>query len=91
MLDRAVSDLECDRLAGEAKIVDIIEIDRRLHLYGDPVVAEHRPDLGEVQAGRARMVDVGDKPLMNRRAVATGTMYSSTRKMRSRSGWVAAT
>src|SRR2546430_17436507 len=26
------------------------------------------------QAGRARMVDVGDKPLMDRTAVATGTI-----------------
>jgi len=29
------------------------------------------------QAGRARMVDVGDKPLMNRTAVATGTIRMS--------------
>ena len=29
------------------------------------------------QAGRARMVDVGDKPLMNRKAVATGTIRMS--------------
>src|SRR5438105_13256418 len=29
------------------------------------------------QAGRARMVDVGDKPLMDRTAVATGTIRMS--------------
>ena len=29
------------------------------------------------QAGRARMVDVGDKPLMDRTAVATGTIQMS--------------
>lgn len=29
------------------------------------------------QAGRARMVDVGDKPLMDRRAVANGTIRMS--------------
>lgn len=29
------------------------------------------------QAGRARMVDVGNKPLMDRRAVATGTIRMS--------------
>jgi len=30
------------------------------------------------QAGRARMVDVGDKPLMDRTAVATGTIRMSS-------------
>jgi len=29
------------------------------------------------QAGRARMVDVGDKPLMDRTAVATGNIRMS--------------
>ena len=29
------------------------------------------------QAGRARMVDVGDKPMMDRSAVATGTIRMS--------------
>ena len=29
------------------------------------------------QSGRARMVDVGDKPLMDRTAVATGTIRMS--------------
>ena len=34
------------------------------------------------QAGRARMVDVGDKPLMNRTAVATGTIRMSQEAFR---------
>lgn len=34
------------------------------------------------QAGRARMVDVGDKPLMNRTAVATGTIRMSPEAFR---------
>ncbi|HEV8508891.1 MAG TPA: cyclic pyranopterin monophosphate synthase MoaC [Gemmatimonadales bacterium] len=34
------------------------------------------------QAGRARMVDVGDKPLMDRTAVATGTIRMSQEAFR---------
>jgi len=34
------------------------------------------------QAGRARMVDVGDKPLMDRTAVATGTVRMSLEAFR---------
>ena len=34
------------------------------------------------QAGRARMVDVGDKPLMDRTAVATGTIRMSPEAFR---------
>ncbi|HLQ59913.1 MAG TPA: cyclic pyranopterin monophosphate synthase MoaC [Gemmatimonadales bacterium] len=34
------------------------------------------------QAGRARMVDVGDKPLMDRSAVATGTIRMSLEAFR---------
>lgn len=34
------------------------------------------------QAGRARMVDVGDKPLMDRTAVATGTIRMSREAFR---------
>lgn len=34
------------------------------------------------QAGRARMVDVGDKPLMDRTAVATGTIRMSLEAFR---------
>jgi cyclic pyranopterin phosphate synthase len=34
------------------------------------------------QAGRARMVDVGDKPLMDRTAVATGTIRMSAEAFR---------
>ncbi len=34
------------------------------------------------QAGRARMVDVGDKPLMDRSAVATGTVRMSLEAVR---------
>ncbi len=34
------------------------------------------------QAGRARMVDVGDKPLMDRTAVATGTIRMSPHAFR---------
>ena len=34
------------------------------------------------QAGRARMVDVGDKPLMDRTAVATGTVKMSLEAFR---------
>lgn len=34
------------------------------------------------QAGRARMVDVGDKPLMDRTAVANGTIRMSTEAFR---------
>ena len=34
------------------------------------------------QAGRARMVDVGDKPLMDRSAVATGTIRMSQEAFR---------
>ncbi len=34
------------------------------------------------QAGRARMVDVGDKPLMHRTAVATGTIRMSQDALR---------
>lgn len=34
------------------------------------------------QAGRARMVDVGDKPLMDRTAVATGTIRMSSEAFR---------
>lgn len=34
------------------------------------------------QAGRARMVDVGDKPLMDRTAVATGTIRMSQEALR---------
>jgi cyclic pyranopterin phosphate synthase len=34
------------------------------------------------QAGRARMVDVGDKPLMDRSAVATGTVRMSLEAFR---------
>ena len=34
------------------------------------------------QAGRARMVDVGDKPLMDRSAVATGTIRMSPEAFR---------
>lgn len=34
------------------------------------------------QAGRARMVDVGDKPMMDRTAVATGTIRMSTEAFR---------
>ena len=34
------------------------------------------------QAGRARMVDVGDKPLMDRTAVATGTIRMSQDALR---------
>jgi len=34
------------------------------------------------QAGRARMVDVGDKPLMDRTAVATGTVRMSPEAFR---------
>jgi cyclic pyranopterin phosphate synthase len=34
------------------------------------------------QAGRARMVDVGDKPMMDRSAVATGTIRMSPEAFR---------
>src|SRR5438876_9158981 len=34
------------------------------------------------QAGRARMVDVGDKPMMDRSAVATGTIRMSSEAFR---------